>query len=264
MPVMKVGPGRALLYSGVVPWSPALPTTDGGLLPEHWYRSDSGLWQDAGVTPAVLDGAVIGRWEDLTANADHVNQAVVASKPTLQNAAGDLLNGQPVVRFDGANDFLVGAFTTGGAFTQPFTIFVVTALDATAVNDNLDHIVISGDDGVNYIWMFQRAAALPDAWAINAGASVQGAASNSNWNTWTTLINGAGSQFWHNGISQAVGNAGAQIIDGLSIGIHGGVAGPWKGDVAEILAYDADLSNADDNQVGNYLATRYGLAYTDI
>ena len=267
MPVMKVGPGRALLYSGVVPWTPALPTIDGGLLPDHWYRSDGPLWQDAGVTPAVLDGAVVGRWEDLTANADHVNQAVVANKPTLQNGAGDLLNGQPVVRIDGANDYLQGAYTTGGAMNQPNTFFVVAALDAAAVNDGMFRFVIGSDDVINRADLRQDPTAAPDTWGMHGGANLASAvASNANWNIWTALFNGAGSQLWHNGVSLVVGNAGANNPDGLVVGVYiGGInTTHWDGDITEIILYDANLSNADKNQVGNYLATRYALAYTDI
>ena len=78
------------------------------------------------------------------------------------------------------------------------------------------------------------------------------------------LFNGAGSQFWHNGISEAAGNAGVRVFDGLVIFASNAFTAPWKGDATEIILYDANLSDADKNQVGQYLATRYGLAYTDI
>ena len=265
MPVMKVGPGRALLYSGVVPWSPALPTTDGGLLPEHWYRSDGPLWQDAGVTPAVLDGDVVGRWEDLTANADHVNQVgVVGLKPTLQNAVGDLLGGHPVIRFDGTDDYLIGPFTTGGAMNQPSTVFAVAALDAVAVDAGYK-VLIDGDDNVNRHIMAQGAEAGADLWYIYAGSQLKGGVSNSSWNIWTAVYNGAVSRFWHNGVEQCAAGAGwAQNPDGIRIGINHEATGPWDGDITEVILYDANLSNADKNQIGQYLATRYGLTYTDI
>ena len=262
MPVMKVGPGRALLYSGIVAWDPSQPTA-GGYLPEHWYRSDSGLWQDAGVTPAVLDGDVVGRWEDLTANADHVNSLVAANKPTLQNAVGDLLNNSPIILFDGINDGMTGPFTTGGSLTQPDIMFAVIKLDASDVGDAAFHTMITGDDILTYHSLGQNNA---NNWYTYAGASNVGGASDANWNIWTSLFNGVTSQLWLNGISEAgPGNAGANQIDGLAIG--GRIFGADQYclmSCTEIILYDADLSNADKNQVGNYLATRYGLAYTDI
>ena len=263
MPVMKVGPGRALLYSGIVAWDPSQPTTDGGLLPEHWYRSDGPLWQDAGVTPAVLDGDVIGRWEDLTANADHVNQAVAGNKPTLQNAAGDLLNGHPVVRGDSLNDYVRGTFTTGGAIAQPFTVFGVTKRNSWVANDFTSRTFIDDSAGVLCL-MYARNNDDPDKWAIHYGALQQGNATNGNWNIWTVLANGATGQLWHNGISQVVGNVGANAMAGITVFNNFAGAQAWDGDATEILVYSANPSNADKNQIGQYLGTRYGLAYTDI
>ena len=265
MPIMTVGTGRALIYSGIVAWDPSQPTTDGGVLPDHWYRSDSGLWQDAGVTPAVLDGAVIGRWEDLTANADHVNQAVAGRKPTLQNAAGDLLGGHPVIRFDGTDDYVTGLYTTGGNMNQPNTIFSVAALTGWVPNDASSRALYDGFVATNQL-LYARNNDDPDKWAIFAvGGPLQGGATDASWHTWTALYNGAAGQFWKDGVSEAgPGNAWTNAMTGMTIGSRGGSGFAWFGDITEVIAYDADLSNADKNQVGNYLETRYALAYTAI
>lgn len=253
---MLLGTRRALFGAPVVVWSPALPTTDGGVLPEHWYRSDQGLWQDAGITPAIADGDVVGRWEDLSANADHINQAVVADKPTLQNGAGDLINGHPVIRFDGAGDVLLGPFTTGGVMNQPNTIFVIVMHD-TGVGP--DHFM---DDDTVALSM-RAGIAAGNLWNIYAGVSLADGAADANWHIWTILYNGAASQYWHEGVSKAAGNAGANVPNGLCLGAQ--VASNfWDGDIAEAILYDSNLSNADKNQIGQYLATRYGLSWTDI
>lgn len=247
-----------------VAWTPASPTTDGGVSAEHWYRSDDAYQDAARTTPVASDGDVVGNWTDLTANADHVSQATTGNKPTWQNGVGDQLNGHPVILFDGIDDYLRGAFTTGGALSQPFTVFIVAKLDALAVNDGSNRFVFDGDDGVNRALGGTNATPNPDTWRISAGASVNGSASDSNWNMWLCLFNGASSQFWHNGISEASGNAGGNVIDGLTMG-NGATGGvPWLGPVIECVIYDSNLSNADKNEVGNYLATRYGLSWTAI
>jgi len=257
IPVLLGGGGGAA-------WDPSQPT-GGGASPEHWYRADGPLWQDAGVTPAVLDAAVVGRWEDLTANADHVNQATAGFRPTLRL---NVLNGHPVIRFDGVDDFLRGAFTNGGALAQPITMLAVAQLDAGAVNDGVNHVILDDNDTPSTFKNYSRGAGIPDDWAIyfGAGAALTGSASNSNWNIWTTLANGAASRFWHNGIAEcAAGNAGGAGLSGITLGSKGHPAGEyWEGDIAEIIIYDSDLSDADKNQVGNYLAARYGLVYADI
>ena len=261
---MLLGTWRALLEErGGEGWSPLLPT-DGGRLPDHWYRSDQGLWQDAGVTPAASDGDVVGRWEDLTANADHVNQANAGNKPTLQSGAGDLVNGHPVVRCDGIDDFLQGAFTTGGAMNQPYTMILVAKLDTVSVDDGNTRFVIDGDDAVNYFRVGQNGVVNPDAWYFTTGAQLVGNASDDDWNIWTILANGAASQFWINGISEAAGAAGANAIDGLTVGSKADGNNNWDGDVLDVLLYGAQLPGADMNQLGRYAAARYGLSYTNI
>ena len=258
---MLLGTRRSLFQVGGAAWTPALPTGDGGVLPDHWYRSDQGLWQDAGVTPAASDGDVVGRWEDITANADHANQANAGNKPTLQNGAGDLLNGWSVVRSDGIDDVLLAPFTTGGAIAQPFDIFMVAKLDAAQIADGQVRYLI--EDAAAAIAGLAKLNT--NAWIEYAGVILSGGAADAAWNIWTAQFSGATSRFWHNGIAEcAAGNAGAQNISGFAIGANNGAGQPSKTDFAEVLTYSSTLSTADKNQVGQYLALRYGLTYTDI
>ena len=53
-------------------------------------------------------------------------------------------------------------------------------------------------------------------------------------------------------------------MNGLTLGANYLGGAQMLGYIAEIIIYDANLSDADKNEVGNYLATRYALAYTDI
>lgn len=242
-------------------WTPADPTPDGSHVAEHWYKSDVGLYQEpAGTTPADTDGDPVGLWEDQAASGDDVSQATAASKPTWKDA---ILNGLPVLRFDGTDDLLRGAFTTGGATNQPLTILIVAALDAASVDDGNGKVLIDGDDSTNRASHYKSVAS-PDPWTIYHGALIVGGAASSDWLIWTSRMDGANSRVWHNGISAIAGNAGAAAPDGLTIGSRQDDVNPWDGDVAEIILYDADLSDADKNTVGQYLADRFGLSYTDI
>lgn len=249
-------------------WNPTYVLPKSGLLPDHWYRSDIGLWQDAGMTPVANDGDVVGRWEDLTANADHMNQAAAGNKPTFQSGVGDLLNGHPVIRFDGTDDAIEGAFTNGGLISQPTTIFFVVKLNVAAVNDDVYRYIFDGDDAVNRNSVYTDAAAVPDKWAATAGVALSSLVNDSSaWIIFTILYNGASSRIWLRGALANSGNTGAGGLDGFCIGNRAAAAGagrPWWGDDAEFLIYNANLNNADKNTVGNYLATRYALAYTDI
>jgi len=243
-------------------WSPAT-ATDGGALPVHWYRADLGTFQAAGGAAATADGDVIGQWQDQATAADHLAQANNDKRPTLQTGA----NGQPVMRFDGADDYLQGPFTNGGLLAQPYTIFAVAQLDAASIDDGTADILLNADDNVQRMAFqaFLVGAPAEAYWRVYFGAFLAGGAADANWNIWTMLANGNTSQVWQNGVSEiGPGIGGAHTPDGLTVGAGYNGSSNWDGDVAEIIVYAGNLATDDKNQVGAYLASRYGLRYTSI
>lgn len=234
-------------------------TPDDEVAAEHWYSASDGTWRDSiGGTPCG-DGDSVAVWEDQTANSDEATQP--GNQPTLQT---NELNGESIIRFDGANDYMQAPFTNGGTMSQPYTGFVVAKM-ASAVNDGNVYRLMDGSDISNRGILDKEVSATPDAWSIAAPTQLVGDDANANWNIWTFVFNGDNSAFWHNGVSQATGAAGTNTLAGITIGCNSsGSAFFWAGDVAEIILYAANLSTADKNTVGNYLADRYSLSYTDI
>lgn len=148
--------------------------------------------------------------------------------------------------------------------SQPFTVFAVAMLETAYVNDNDPNNIMDGDDGTNSMRLQVRAPVGVDPWAIDGGTGLLGGAADDNWNIWCALFNGASSEFWLNGVSEASGNAGTDTPDGITIGARYDNTYHWNGDIVEIIIYDAGLSDADKNEVGGYLADRYNLSWSDI
>lgn len=69
--------------------------------PCAWYRSNAGCESASGV--AAADGDPVQYWLDQSGNEYHLEQASLESRPVF---ASGVRNGQPVVRFDGVDDFL--------------------------------------------------------------------------------------------------------------------------------------------------------------
>lgn len=247
----------------VAVWTPAQPTTNGGVLPHTWfYAGQAQQWEEnTKVTPATDDGDPVGAATNQGSDGYDILQAAVLVRPTLKL---NILNSLPIWRYDGG-DSIVGAFA-GGAISQPYTMMVVSQLAVVAVNDNSFRLVIDGDDVTHRGSIFQNAATLPDTWAVTCGVTLATAtATEANWDIFTVLANGAASRFRRNGISLAAGDAGAHTLDGLRLGSrYDGTASFWIGDIAEVLIYASNLSDADKNQIGQYLATKYSLSWTDI
>jgi len=200
-----------------------------------------------------LDTAAIAAWAggasyDVTVydqkGGDNVTQATAAKQPLY---VANARNGHAGMTFDGANDWLGGAYTTGGALSQPFNIFAVAQLDATAVDDGLQRQISDGDDVTNRAALYQSPAVGADNWAIyGGGAPLIFGTSDSIWSIWAVLFNGASSQVWRNGTSMASGNAGALNPDGLAIGAqYDGLATWWKGPIVSLIIVDPSLTDAE-------------------
>ena len=112
--------------------------------------------------------------------------------------------------FDGTNDYLQGAFTNSGALSQPFSVYAVAKLDATAVNDNNTHYLMDGDDTSNTMRFFDNQYTNPDKWTMRyGGAEIYGNATDANAHVFSILSNGASSQFWKDTDSEVSGDAGS-------------------------------------------------------
>jgi hypothetical protein len=238
-------------------WTPAQPTTNGGVSPLVWEVPGVANFQDTAKTTPAGVGDVVGAVENQGSDSHDLTQGTAASKPTLQQVTINSVT-SVIWRLDGTDDFLrVAAFA--GAIAQPYTAFAVAKLSATA---NVFRQVTDGPGLSSRVGMYQRNTT---AWAITCGTELIDGASDTNWNIWTLLANGASSQFWHNGISKASGNAGTQSLTGLVVGANtNGSGGYWIGDIGQILVYPGDLSLADKNQVNDYLERVTGISVTAI
>jgi hypothetical protein len=220
-------------------------------------------YQDsAGTTPATSAGDVVGRVVSQGSDGFAVTQSTTANKPTLQQVT---INGVTswAWRVDGT-DWLQGAFDDG-ATTQPFTTFVSAQLAAAAVNDGNNRQIFEGDDGVNRVIAGQASAPDPDVWRLeSAGNRIVGSATDINWHTFVFVMNGASGEIFLSGVLDVSGNAGAGVIDGLTLGANFAGGAEWQGCILAALIFDADLSDADLNTVGQWYEKNYGIAWTDI
>jgi hypothetical protein len=212
-----------------------------------WLKADAGLWQDGGAsTPAASNGDPVGRWDDQSGNGNHVVQATNADRPTLATA---VLNGLPVVRFDGTSSSLAVAFT----LDQPHTRFAV--LVNRSPSDGT-HILIDGGSGNPSAMVFQTG----DVASLNAGTELAGpTVLNSAPHIWRGSFNGASSQISVDGGTASTGDAGSGSAGGITLGTDQTLAQFTDCDVAEVIEYVSALSAGDVIRVLNYLNRRWAV-----
>lgn len=230
-----------------------LPTDIAGL--KVWLDASdiATLFQDsAKTTPVTADTDPVGAWADKSGNTNDVKQAVAGSRPAYRT---NIRNGLPALLFDGTADFLKSV-AFGAALTQPNTIFVVVYIPSTGGAVFL--AIVDGIVSTNRHLMTRRNSS--NQLRIDAGASLDSTETLDKWVVWSALFNGASSQYWLDGVSEASGNAGTVTLTGLTVGARYDGAATWFSSyIAEILVYNANLSTSDRQAVEAYLLVKWGF-----
>ena len=230
--------GVAVLIGTGLPAAAAPPVTTGLT-----------LHLDASQLTGLSDGATVTTWTDMSGQNNH---ATAAGTPIYKTA---VLNGQPVVRFNGASSFTTADISS--QFPTAATVFIATTIS----NDNA-YTLVKANPGVDEWWRwdgdgtsypgFFRGSRLESYTAMpNSGSHLFAISSSAS--AWEMSINGA---------SQGVEGAnydsgGAPLVIG-----NGSSGGGLNGDIAEVLIYSRVLTATEANAVGYYLEAKYGISST--
>ncbi|PTY01422.1 hypothetical protein DB347_25470, partial [Opitutaceae bacterium EW11] len=212
-----------------------------------WLRADS------------LSGAgPISVWADQSGQGNDATQVVGASRPVLVES---VLNGRPVVRFDGSDDYLnlpdfMNANTAKGQTTAAAgDAFVVWKADQNSDGSSRANGMwnIGGDD--IYTWTDgQLYEGFGTVTRYSTGVPVQPVNRYHMYNVsaqpgnWINRING---QTQYHNAANTVGWSNAPTL--------GRINRPPLGDIAEIIIYDRILTDIEREAVGRYLGCKYAL-----
>jgi len=230
----------------------------------------------AGDVTGIPNGATFNPWNDSALGDGVAQNATAGNNPRFQNdTANRTPSGQPVVDF-GGNDQFRTALPPGIAPTSGFAYFLVCRANAAPTNGSLN-----GGDGD---YLFDRDAAngnpLASLKAVNQrygfqkryddGSGLGGVVSTTPISSTQFQIvairrNRTLGRFeiWVDGVMEATtADTGGDLTpQPIVIGNHdSGASDGFNGDIAELLIYRDELSEADFLSVGAYLEGRYGLA----
>lgn len=234
------------------------------------------------------DGDAISTWSNKGGNSNDATQGVSSSRPTFENDAASAMNNFPVLRFDGANDFLEIAdnsdLNTGAAQAQRSFVLVFRTGGDVATRQvlyeegnktrglniyiNAGAVYVAGwntpNDGPGAPWAFGSintpVAANTDyvisfvkAGNVTTTGTINGYLNGTNFGT----INNIGLLYAHSGrISIGAKRTGTRYETGQS----GGNGQYFAGDIAEFIHYNFSLGDAERIIIENSLAAKYGLS----
>jgi hypothetical protein len=217
-----------------------------------WLRADCVTGNAA--DPA--DNSAVTTWSDFSGNG---NNATAVGTPTFQSDAGNLINSQPVVNFNGSSRF--NSIDIRATTRPNITIFAVYKERGSGDREGVWGIDDGGWD------RFFLARWVGSNGLISAGNSAN--VTNSGVIGTPTLITTIYKHNVSNGTTvYRNGDLSVTLTDQTSLTAaystlfigSGGNGLNFNGDIAEIVIFDQALSNSDLLTVNGYLNTKYNLS----
>lgn len=222
---------------------------------------------------ALSNGQTVSTWTDTATGDGQSQNATAGGNPTYQTNVTP--SGEPVVRFDG-NDELRTSISPGISGTSGFVYIAVVRANAAPSSGT-----VTNGSGA-YLWDRSLTGGGNPLISLKAdngrfglqkrydnGSGLGGPVSSSSISTSDFQIvavrrNTSSNQFemWVDGVLESTdSDSGASLNpDPINIGRHAtNTSGGFNGEIAELLIYEDELTNAELEAVGSYLENRYGL-----
>ena len=227
-----------------------------------WFKADS---------LTLADGDPVSTWNDSSGNSRDATGGGGSANPTFKT---NVINGLPIVRFDGSNDFLTHAtFTNSGSSI----FFVISGSSANTGNDGIYSWTDGGDDyaggdpltystgytggpsGFSGIWRGIGTFFTNITTAYEAFFSYNVIVSDAGSGDVTMTIRKSETTLETKTAAGLLSNS----MQNCFIGARGSGASAgapfYNGDFAELIIYDVDIGATDRDKVELYLKTKYNL-----
>ncbi len=225
-----------------------------------WLKADAG-------TSSVTDGSLVSTWTNAASGAQ-VSTAATGLRPVFK-VTSSALNYNPILDFDGVDDYFAGTSNFGVTGTSLFTSFAVSrrATSTTSdmlfggnssANNNFGFFIHSNDLGLVEATNYGTKSGT-NATSLDGVATIKGVKRSAS-NTWQMYHNGATDGTAGTITGGITGNfAGTLATSNLNIGVGEGTQAPFDGDICEIVIHSGALTDAEINRIQSYLAIKYGI-----
>ena len=234
---------------------PTLVLSGAGVTSPAHITGLAGWWKADSIT-GLADGTQVDTWSDSSSNGRNATQTG-AGRPTFKT---NILNGLPVVRFDGGDHMIISSYTHG----SKFAIFAVVIENSTT---GTQYVFEQGTSSSQQVYL----------WKDGSQVMYFGYHDGTTWRdytkTWSPTVGvayildgGTGATNNVVGISGTTDSTPARTgypvsaSQGANIGRSFSLSsGYFNGDIAEIIIYNADLSIVERALVRNYLSRKWGV-----
>lgn len=230
-----------------------------------WQLTDKRIWLKAGAIAGLADGAGVDTWSDRSGQGNDVSQATAGYQPLFKT---NIVNGKPVVRFDGVDDLLSRADPPTLKFgTGDFSAMLVAIAGA---NTAAYPIVAAKEDEADprsgYMLYLTSTEAYAARAAILSGGTEAMTPLSTTLAAWSIVVvvkTATKLEMWINGanyvfVAHSLGSL--DKVTPFDIGNHAGAAGrAFAGDIAEILVCGGAWSAAVRQKLDRYAGREYAI-----
>jgi len=235
--------------------------------------SNLALWLDAGDSSTITEsGGAVSQWDDKSGNARNISQGTGANQPTYTSGSH--------VSFNGTTDYL---------YTSSPFMHAAGAITAFLVYDNVTNAggaILSESNYTNNTPLYvpvtvnttgtsMRFLNRDDLATMSGGINVKdlGGTFFDGVATGVAAFKDTGTELnaYDDGVITSLSpldytRGSTTTLNRMTVGatIRTSVIDYVQGDIKEIVIYEGSLTNAEMNQVGNYLASKWGLAWADL
>ena len=205
-----------------------------------WLRSDLGV---------TMDGSNrVSLWED-QANSYNASQSTDAAKPVY---VANQLNGLPVLRWDGGDDYFdLTEITAARSTWSCFCVGKATGLTYNPIACG------AGPSGPYPIFKSGTPIYVSDLagyWGWTPSGDI------TNYCIILSSNNAGTLRFTINDVAETVGDKVSYVSTGTYTAIGKRGTNLLQGDIAELILYDNIISEANEDVVLAYLSARYGIS----
>lgn len=205
------------------------------------------LWLQADSITSLSDGDPVSTWNDSSSNANNTT-GTTTTRPLYKTA---IINGLPVVRFDGTDDFLA----LGSALSnQAWHVFAVVRSIGTSTRT-----LLGGATG-----SFQYRTNLLKQEVLKGSTASIGSSTSDV--TTPAVISASyatpNAAFYLNGAADGTASS-AQTFTANVVRVGRSTVStgePYANDIAELIVYNAVLSAGNRGSVTTYLGAKWGIA----
>ena len=219
------------------------------------------LWLKADGLSSLNDGDNVTTWTDNSGNGHNATQSTSSYQPTLQEGE---INGLPVVRFDGNNDFFTDSITYDartvyGVFRMSSTLQSTSELGQFwgSYSEQI-HVAMDARSGNQRGYSFDGGSPLNSFTGeiTYNGTTFSGFYYNTNassvkWSYGQEALFGVEFASTKTVHYQGIGS----LYPAFGVGVH-----QYGGDMAEIIVYNVTHNEAEQTIIENYLAAKYDIS----